>query len=156
MLATTTVDELLEQTYTQDLEQADFALVSNHIFLIVVPILKEEGVQLERLLRDLLGREQELDSVTAGFGLMRISTVICPGRNGERGVIFGHDKVTTVIFEDGTALKDLEIFILRRVEMERGLLTEEILAFLEIERNVKGKISIWVVDHPRDHGPVEA
>lgn len=89
------------------------------------------------------------------FSLKRVGAVILPGRNAERRVVLGHDVFTAAILQNGLALEDLQIFILARVEMMWGLLLEEILAFLKIEVDVEGKISIWMADHPRAHSAVE-
>lgn len=93
--------------------------------------------------------------MTASFRFKRVGTVALPGLDGERRAVLGKYVLAAAILQDGLPLNDLEVFILARMEVKRGLLLEELLAFDKIQGNMKSKVSIWMVDHPRGHGPIE-
>lgn len=143
------------RTHAQNLQNIEFAIAQKYLFLVFVPILEEQSVELECFLGNFVGRKQKLDDMTASFRLNRKRTVILPGLNGERRAVLGEYIFATAILQDGLSLNDLEIFILARVEMKRGLLLEEALAFHKIEGDMKRKVSIWMVNHPRTHSSIE-
>lgn len=118
-------------TYAQDLYQVDLPAGPDHVVLVLVPVLEEQGVQLVGL-RRLGARQEELDDRVAfvlPLQLEGVASMVHPRPDATLVFAGQQHALDPLELDRELALGRLDVLVLVGVEVDERLVREVLRAF---------------------------